>query len=321
MDHTAISQLFSLLYADIKQEDSFPQRRPLLAHYTSLNALEKILESDEVWFSNPLFMNDLEEVRFGILNGAAAFRESKIIRGALGSDPRHTEFIRALDHYISYFEQKHLLDTYVFCLSEHTLGDTDGRLSMWRGYGGNGNGAAIVFDASKLGVRDGSPLIISQVVYASAAERTSWFENTAETFAGILSRNQIPDDKIYLAAYALFERLKIFTLFTKHHGFQEEREWRVVYMSERDTDKKITPMLHYLNGSRGIEPKLRFKVAPIEGFTEPDFSLSNLIHSILLGPSTSSPLAFRSVARMLEIIKKPQLIDRLAASSIPLRPL
>ena len=43
-----------------------------------------------------------------------------------------------------------MIDTYVFCLSEHAKDDTDGLLSMWRGYGGNGNGAAIVFDAGKL---------------------------------------------------------------------------------------------------------------------------------------------------------------------------
>jgi hypothetical protein len=32
--------------------------------------LEAILRNDEVWLSNPLFMNDMEEVRFGINAGA-----------------------------------------------------------------------------------------------------------------------------------------------------------------------------------------------------------------------------------------------------------
>jgi hypothetical protein len=26
-------------------------------------------------------------------------------------------------------------------------------------------------------------------------------------------------------------------IFTKHHGFNEENEWRMVYMKDRDTDK------------------------------------------------------------------------------------
>lgn len=43
----------------------------------------------------------------------------------------------------------------------------------------------------------------------------------------------------------VFERLKLFALFTKHDGFKEEKEWRVVYLSERDTGKKLRSMLGY----------------------------------------------------------------------------
>jgi hypothetical protein len=78
-------------------------------------------------------------------------------------------------------------------------------------------------------------------------------------------------------------------------------------------------MLHYLNGPRGVEPKFRFKVAPIDGLTAADLSLNKIIAALLLGPSTSSPLAARAVARMLDVIGKPELKDRLFASTIPLR--
>lgn len=321
MDDGAILQLFAPLYSDIKEEDEFYRKKPLLAHYTSLDALEKILTTNEIWFSNPLFMNDLEEVKFGILHGATVFKGSQVIREALKSELRHTKFTAALDHFISYFEREHLLDTYVFCLSEHTPENRDGLLSMWRGYGGNGRGAAIVFDTSKFDVVKGSPLIIAQVKYGSLEKRFSWFNRTAATFATILTQNHIPDEKIYLAANALFERVKAFALFTKHHGFKEENEWRVVYMSERDTGNKLRSMQHYLNGPRGVEPRLRFRVAPIEGLTAPDLSFNKIVAAILLGPSTSSPLAVRSVARMLEVIGKPELKNRLIASSIPFRPI
>jgi hypothetical protein len=45
------------------------EKKPMLAHYTSVENVEKVLRSDEVWFSNPLFMNDWEEMRFGIYEG------------------------------------------------------------------------------------------------------------------------------------------------------------------------------------------------------------------------------------------------------------
>jgi hypothetical protein len=313
--------LFNSLYADIREEDRFDRAKPLLAHYTSLDALEKILSSDEIWFSNPLYMNDLDEVRFGFFHGARHFKESSVIGEALRTANRQERFRTSLDHYIGYFENEHLLDTYIFCLSQHMPGDKDGLLSMWRGYGRNGNGAAIIFDASKANFTPASPLIVGKVDYGSQEQRFAWFDRTASAFAKVIATNEISDDNIHLTAYALFLRLKVFSLFTKHHGFEEEQEWRVVYLVERDTDKKLKPMQHYINGARGIEPKLRFKVAPIEGVTAPDLSLQKLISMILLGPSTSNPLAWRSVGRMLELIGKPELKDRLISSSIPFRPI
>jgi hypothetical protein len=49
------------------------EHQPLLAHYTSIDVVEKILRNEEIWFSNPLFMNDLEELRFGLFQGREAF--------------------------------------------------------------------------------------------------------------------------------------------------------------------------------------------------------------------------------------------------------
>jgi hypothetical protein len=65
-----VMQLFLPLYADLRPEDGFQNKKPLLAHYTTIQVLEKILGNNEVWFSNPLFMNDMEEVRFGVLKSA-----------------------------------------------------------------------------------------------------------------------------------------------------------------------------------------------------------------------------------------------------------
>jgi Protein of unknown function (DUF2971) len=319
MDDQTVWNLFQPLYDDIKEEDEFFNKKPFLAHYTSLDVLEKILTTGEIWFSNPLFMNDLEEVRFGVLRGASALKENEIIRGALKTASRHKVFAESLDHFIAYFEREHLLDTYVFCLSEHESDNKDGLLSMWRGYGGNGRGAALMFDTSKLNAVNNSPLIFARVHYGSLGERFEWFDKIALTFAKVLTDNQIPDEKIHLASARIFDRIKLFALFSKHHGFSEEKEWRVVYMSERDAEGKLKPMLHYLNGPRGVEPKLRFKVAPIEGVTSSDLSLDKILAAILLGPSTSSPLAVRSVERMLDVIGKPELKKRLFASSIPLR--
>jgi hypothetical protein len=62
MDEAAIIKLFEPLYSDIKPETQFAHKKPFLAHYTTIQTIEKIISSKELWFSNPLYMNDLEEV-------------------------------------------------------------------------------------------------------------------------------------------------------------------------------------------------------------------------------------------------------------------
>jgi hypothetical protein len=79
-------------------------------------------------------------------------------------------------------------------------------------------------------------------------------------------------------------------------------------------------MQHYLNGPRGVEPKLKFKFEPRPGVTPDLFSLDLILAAILLGPSTSTRLAVRSIERMLDLIERPELKCKLLASSIPLRP-
>jgi hypothetical protein len=153
MDDLQISNMFEPLFADLRDGGSFP----LLAHYTSIQALEAILRSNEIWFSNPLFMNDMEEVRFGISAGANPFLTSTELESACGNNERFDLLKSKFIQCYNTFANEHVIDTYVFCLSEHVKDDTDGLLSMWRGYGGNGSGAAIVFDTGKFPVRDGSP--------------------------------------------------------------------------------------------------------------------------------------------------------------------
>jgi hypothetical protein len=291
-----------------------------LAHYTSLGTLEKILQTEELWFSNPLVMNDMEEVRFGVLRGNELFHGSNAIAVACGSTERYSKLREQYVAYFRQFEDNHALDTYVFCLSEHRPEDMDGLLSMWRGYGGNGTGAAIVFDTGKLGVQESSPLIIARVHYASTEERTKWLEQLMERFAELLRAANVPDDQLHVPAYYLFERIKLFALFSKHDGFREEQEWRVVYAPDRDEEQRLAPMFHYSLGPRGAELRLRFKIAPMDGVSDPELSLTKLVNRIILGPSISSILAQRAVTRMLERAGKADMSGIVLASSIPFRP-
>lgn len=318
MKDDEIYALFNPLWEEIPA-DALHGPRPLLAHYTSTENLEKILANDEIWFSNPLLMNDMEELRLGINLGLRMFQGHAGIKAICDREDRYQ--ILATNFYQNYqnLDNDHAYDIYALCLTEHDPNDMDGLLSMWRGYGGNGKGAALVFDSSQIPFVETSPFVFSRVEYLTTRQRESWITALLDQFAAILGSSDIRDDKLHLAAHALFERIKIFSLFTKHRGFSEEREWRVVYLKDRDRENRLHSMFSYTIGPAGIEPKLKFKVGPIDGVTGGDLSLDTLIDRIIIGPSGSSALEIHAIKRMLESINKAELANKIAGSTTPFR--
>ena len=321
MTDNEIHVAFQSLWNDITQGETFPKKRPLLAHYTSISTLESIMRNDEVWFSNPLNMNDMEELKFGMFEGARAFRASAEIKNACPTPDSYKLLRDTFDAMFLRYETEHVFDTYIFSLSEHKPENKDGLLSMWRGYGGNGHGAAIVFDSEKIEHVDGTvPLIISKVSYAPNVKRSAWIEGKMAEFAALIRTNPVSPEKLYIPINQLFERIKIFALFSKHDGFSEEAEWRIAFLKERDINHKFDSMFSYAIGRNGIEPKLKLKIAPIGGYTSLDLSLGKIVHQIILGPMMASPLAVNSVQRMLQAAGKSALADRVIASTTPYRP-
>ncbi|MES2939709.1 MAG: DUF2971 domain-containing protein [Pseudomonadota bacterium] len=305
------------LWADT-QPPPDPGRLPLLAHYTSIHTLERIVRTGEIWFSNPLYMNDVDELRYGINLGLHTVRGHHGLRQALQPD-HYNALLDAFEAQYTAFDNDSAFDVYVFSCAEHDedIGD-DGLLSMWRGYGGDGNGVAIVFDMARLLALPGSPLLVRQVQYLSYEQSEQWMDATVQRFAESLARLGTVPDAMAAAAAALFERIRLFALFTKHRGFHEEREWRIVYLREHDRENKLTQQLNYAIGGRGIEPRLRFTVAALGSAEADPPPLDDLVERIILGPVLATPLALRSVQRMLEIYR-PAWSPRVARSSTPYR--
>lgn len=308
------------LFAQTMRGKHFPAATPLISHYCSTTVLKDILGGPELWFSNPLLMNDLEELRFGIGRSRDRVPGHEGLRILLGARQQYDAFTNCLEQRFRTFEQDGAFDVYIACFAEHSPDDRDGVLSMWRGYGANGNGACIVFDTGKLNEVRESPLIIGPVSYADENTRIQWIDGILDKFCELFAQGQWNETDLDSLARTLFERLLVFSLYTKHRGFHEEQEWRITYMRHRDSRNLLCNMLSYHIGPRGIEPKLKFKIGPLPGVADSSVSVDSLVHSIILGPTASAEIHRRSIIRMLESIGREALIPRVFRSTIPFRP-
>ncbi|WP_116892118.1 DUF2971 domain-containing protein [Pseudomonas syringae] len=311
--------IHAVVWGDVETKGDSHNRPPLLSHYTSVAVLEGMMANDEIWFSHPLYMNDSEELRFGMIEGANAFRNSAELKAAFKDDQLYNDLLAHFNYMFSEFDLNHVFDTYIMCLAKHDPEDRDGLLSMWRGYGAGGSGVAIVFDTSKIRANEESPFIIDAVQYMTTEDRLDWIFERIKGMAEVLTDTTPTDQDLYCTAYYWIERLKIFALFTKHKGFHEEKEWRIVYMNERDKQGRLKDMLGYAITPRGVEPKLKFKVKPLEGMFGEHLSLEGVIDRIILGPTTSTVMAANSVKRLLQQKGKLILAEKIVPSTIPFR--
>lgn len=307
----------SRAWSDIEENPSFPNRRPILAHYTAISTIESILKNKEIWLSHPLLMNDFEEMRWGIIEGNKQFVTSKNLTKACQTPNRHQIIISRFENRIANFSTSDSYDVYIGCFCEHDEKDGDGLLSMWRAYGSNGGGAALVIDTSRLTPREESPLILHPITYSSTEDRKKWIEEKINELSDSITRHQPDEEELALAADIFFERLKIFSIFTKHIGFQEEREWRLAYLGDRDTDKIYKPMISYAIIGPGIQPKLKLKLDGASNDVQAD--ITQIATQILLGPTASAPLSVMAIRLMLKSIGKDELSNHIRTCSTPYR--
>jgi hypothetical protein len=107
-------------------------------HYTAAEAALEIIKTKRFWMRNALCMADYREVQHGF----------DILRGFFADKSNAEAFYNAIDLFspgaakeaVDHFDRwlpDIRCNTYLACLSKHhDSEDTNGRLSMWRGFGG-----------------------------------------------------------------------------------------------------------------------------------------------------------------------------------------
>ena len=309
---------FPYAMSRLKQAQSNSKFR--FAHYTSAETGMKILQNREVWLRTSSIMNDFSEVHHGqdcLLNAWSNTDSCQKLKEILKLlDPK------AVDQFTSAFDEEQYSRTkqsYIVSLSEH--GDQElnedeyGRLSMWRAYGGKTN-IAFIFN-SKPFFTDSTALnaYTSPVLYADKNQYAEHFKGVVD---GLADHIDLLKDIGWQEVFKfLFAALRYSVLSTKHPGFSEEREWRVIYSPQFISSERIKEENVTLDGI----PQKIYKI-PLENLESEGLfgiEIPELLDKIIIGP-TEFPLELKAafVEQLAASgVENPQ--SKVIISGIPLR--
>lgn len=299
-----------------KRLAALKENKARLVHYTSAEVAVSILRNREVWMRNATTMNDYMEVEHGFecLNHAYKGEAGQLFKKVLDSNfPGATAEIEAR---FNAWLPGLRTDTYLTCVSEHQDNeDTYGRLSMWRAYGGKTGVALVLNSAPFYSETNALKAYSSPVAYLGEAQ-------FARHFAEVAARMESASDLIQQLGkehifHLTFNMLRFAVLCTKHPGFEEEQEWRVIYSPTMDQSDRIVPSIEIVNGT----PQKVFKI-PLRNIPEHGLhgmEVPEILDRIIIGPTKFPYAIYQAFHQILTDLGTPNPEQRIAISDIPLR--
>jgi hypothetical protein len=288
-----------------------------VVHYSSAENILKIISSQTMWLRNTKCMSDYSEVElgFGMLqkffhqphNRCAFVKAVNACSANLAE-----ESLALFDHWLGDLR----FNTYVCSISEHEdKEDGHGRLSMWRAFGRSVNGAGMIMRVPEEGTAQGLHVILSPVAYFGQAE-------VEDQLWKIITN--INANRDYLAAMDR-ERLKTIIFFTlasatvsiKHIGFEEEKEWRIVYFPRANPSKIIKSSTETISGIPQIIHKIPLLDNPAENVV--GVSIPALVDRIIIGPTMYGAPMYSAFVEALTAVGMPDAASRVVFSGIPIR--
>lgn len=316
-DHSVLEAMGIFMpYAHARIVDVVQNGRRFV-HYTSAEAAMSIIQNREVWMRSTTLMNDIFEIDHGIDCLVKAYQSEDVggpLKGLLESlYPGFVkEFEQLFDPWIEHFRA----DTYIMCLSEHEASeDVDGRLSMWRAYGGRNGVAMVINNTPFVASTDALKAYSSPVAYLTKDE----FKKEFAKIAGEISNNLEVVSRMGRADCAgyLFAAFRFAAICAKHPGFREEREWRVVYAPTIEKSTVIRSGIKSINGVAQIVQMLPLQNDPNNGLIGAD--IPNILERLIIGPCEHPRAAYRAFVAILEEAGVPDAASKVAISGIPLR--
>lgn len=284
-------------------------------HYTTANAATSIIKNKSIWFRQPYLMNDRAELALGL----------GFLQKAYSDD--NYRFKTLLESYYpgistqieSDFDSLHRASTedmYIFCVSEHEEHENDcGRLSMWRGYGRDAGVAIVLNHENFLTESPGINAYLSPVFYSN-------YQNFLDNFKKIQKNLIENEDFIKNIGPEVFQigvlnMFRFSVLSTKHSGFSEEKEWRIIYSPLVEESPHLQRSVEVINGMPQEIHSFHLENDQAKGLMKVE--LNNLIEKIIIGPTNYPMPLYKAFVKLLSDAGVEDAARKVVVSDIPLR--
>lgn len=240
--------LLQRFYQKMSAKDYMIKRATAVHHYTSIQTLYHIIESQSLIATNALYLNDKNEYQQGLYT----------YKFEMGSNiyDKYSKLVKQLIAKIRpQFDTLAVSDYYVTCFSaEQDL------LSQWTAYGDAGKGVSISFNLNHLDgcfqhrVRGGW---INYDLYKKLKRVQVINQEFFKRYSRLVRAYQFKDEAQVLdvgTELYLKYLVPVFVSGYKDHAFEQEHEYRIALKNEKFTDLNIDFMV---KGNHAITPYTR----------------------------------------------------------------
>jgi hypothetical protein len=284
-----------------------------VALYTNASTAWKIIRNKELWLRNARLMNDFREIDFGSqLLKQHWNSDSSNLQSVLGRhDP---SFVTMISEQLNKIDNFQINDTYLMSMTSHVESD-DGRLSMWRAYGG-ANSVAMIFDVSKLmGSQVNLPAVALPVRYLNEFSYSEFIGKLTAKIQEEFSTCE-PAGRENLSRQ-LLAALHYSVLTTKYLGFAEEREWRLVFGPNYSVSSE---MKFDIEEVAGVPQKVyKLPIDDLAVSNGPNIKFKELLSEIIVGPTNTGNAIKEAFEEILRAEDMGNDLPSVSMSEIPLR--
>ncbi|MFC7049014.1 DUF2971 domain-containing protein [Emcibacter nanhaiensis] len=300
----------------LKRQIDIDEKQSRFVHYTSASVGMSIIKEQKVWMRNASCMNDFSEMTFGIENVVKFFNSDNAkpmwsvlnrIQKGLG-ETIHMVF----NSWVPDLQT----NTWLTCISEHDdREDTKGRLSMWRAYG-QPTGVALVFNSKVFtSPTDALKAYSYPVLYHTEEELKSLF---GEIVGNVVANEEgLKALDAELVKEYILHMLQSHCICLKHPGFEEEREWRVVYRPNQEKSNRLEKSIEIINGVPQKIYQIPLQDVPEENLV--GLELDQFLDRIIIGPNEHPYVAWEAFVEVLRDAGVSNPEQRVIVSDIPLR--